>query len=181
MSRLSNLQDAMRTRQLVRFSRAFQNKWVEGYVLDVGLEFFLLARVSDGIWFDGFACFRIAHVRDLKPAPYTLFVESALRKRRERKPKKPRVSLASLQELLISAGRAFPLVTIHREKIIPDSCGIGRVLGVNRGCVSLLGITPSATWDQVPESFRLSEITRVSFGGDYENALHLVGGEPCAS
>jgi len=69
-------------------------------------------------------------------------------------------------------------VTVHREAIDPDVCWIGRILGVERGRVSVLEITPDATWEEKPESFGLSEITRVSFGGDYETALHLVGGDP---
>jgi hypothetical protein len=44
--------------------------------------------------------------------------------------------------------------------------------------VSLLKIDPDATWDTTPTEYRLREITRVGFGADYENALHLVGGEP---
>jgi hypothetical protein len=33
-------------------------------------------------------------------------------------------------------------------------------------------------WDDSPEEYRVSEITCVNFGGDYEKALYLVGGEP---
>jgi hypothetical protein len=44
--------------------------------------------------------------------------------------------------------------------------------------VSLLEITPSAEWEPRPTQYRLSEITRVNFGGDYEGALYMVGGEP---
>jgi hypothetical protein len=88
--------------------------------------------------------------------------------------------LDSVQNLLLSAGRSFPLVTIHREQIEPDACWIGRVKGIKRGRVSLLEINPDARWDAHPTAYRLSEITRVNFGGDYENALHLVGGEPVA-
>ncbi len=80
--------------------------------------------------------------------------------------------------MLLSAGRSFPLVTVHREAIDPEVCWIGRILGVERSRVSLLEITPDATWEEKPECFRLSEITRVNFGGDYETALHLVGGDP---
>ena len=69
-------------------------------------------------------------------------------------------------------------MTIHTEKGDPDICWIGRILNVNRGCVSLLEINPDATWDKRPTKHRLNEITRVNFGGDYEDALHLVGGEP---
>jgi hypothetical protein len=64
---------------------------------------------------------------------YAPFAEAALKKRGERRPKKPRVSVASIEDLLLSAGQAFPLVTLHREQVDPDVCWIGRVQGVNRG------------------------------------------------
>ena len=168
----------MRKRLLVRFDRRFEDSSVRGYVLDVGPKFFLLALVSDRIWFDGFECFRVGDVRRLRPDPHARFAESALRKRRDRLPPKPRVSVRSIEELLVSASRLFPLVTVHREAVDPDVCWIGRILGVERSRVSLLEITPDATWEEKPKSFRLSEITRVNFGGDYESALHLVGGDP---
>jgi hypothetical protein len=168
----------MRKRQFVRFDCRFEDSPVRGYVLDVGPEFFLLASVSDRIWFDGFECFRIGDVRGFEPDPRVRFAESALRKRGERLPRKPRVSVRSIEELLVSAGREFPLVTVHREGVDQEACWIGRVLAVGHGSVSLIEITPDATWEAKSESYRLSEITRVSFGADYEAALFLVGGEP---
>ena len=168
----------MRRRTFVRFESRFEHSPVRGYVFDVGPKFFLVAVVSDRIWFDGFECFRVGDVRDVRPDPYRAFAESALRKRGERVPKRPRVSVASIEELLLSASREFPLVTIQREQADPDVCWIGRILSVERDRVSLLEITPDATWDKKPESYRLSEITRVSFGAGYETALHLVGGDP---
>jgi hypothetical protein len=179
-ARLSQLKDALQARRFVRFSQRFEDWPIRGYVLDIGPRFFLMAVVSDRIWFDGFECFRITDVSEVKKDPYTNFVESALRKRRERVPKKPRVSVASIEALLLSAGRAFPLVTIHREQVDPDVCWIGRILGVERNRVSLLEINPDAKWEDKPNAYRLNEITRVNFGGDYENALHLVGGGPAA-
>lgn len=107
----------IRDRRVVRLSRRFENFPVRGYVLDVGPRFFMLALVSDRIWFDGFECFRIADVNTVKPDPYATFVEAALKERGEIKPKKPRVSLETIEKLLLSANRAFPLVTIHREKV----------------------------------------------------------------
>ena len=49
---------------------------------------------------------------------------------------------------------------------------------MQRGRLSLLEINPDATWDTLPTTCRVSEITRVDFGGDYEGALDLVGGKP---
>jgi len=163
---------------LARLSRRFEDSKIRGYILDIGPTFFLLALVSDRIRFDGFECFRVSDVLDVKQDPYAAFAEAALEKRGQPKPKKPEVSVDDVEALLLSAGRIFPLVTIHREQVDPDICWIGRVLGVNRGRVSLLEINPDATWDSSPNEYPLREITRVNFGGDYETALHLVGGDP---
>jgi hypothetical protein len=66
----------------------------------------------------------------------------------------------------------------YRERVDPGGCWIGRVQGIDRGRLSLLEIGPDAKWEDSPEEYRVAEITRVNFGGDYENALHLVGGDP---
>jgi hypothetical protein len=180
-TRLSQLKDALQTKQYIRFSHRFEESPIRGYVLDIGPKFFLMTLVSDRIWFNGFECSRVRDVSKMKKDPYTDFVESALRKRRERLPRKPRVSVASIAELLLTAGRAFPLVTIHREQVDPDVCWIGRILGVEGGRVSLLEINPDAKWEDKPTTYELSEITRVNFGCDYENALHLVAGDSPAA
>ena len=55
---------------------------------------------------------------------------------------------------------------------------MGRIVSVTAGRSSLLEIEPGAIWEQVPTQCSLKQITRVDFGGGYEDALHLVGGEP---
>jgi hypothetical protein len=42
----------------------------------------------------------------------------------------------------------------------------------------MLEIDPHAQWDPDPSAHKISEITRVNFGGGYEDALALVGGAP---
>ncbi len=168
----------MRRRRLVRFCRRFEEHTVRGYVLNVGPEFFVLALVSDRIWFDGFECFRISDVSKLRLDPHQRFVEQALKKRGEKRPRKPRISLKTIQDLVLTAGRAFPLVAIHREEIDPDVCWIGRVLEVTPELVRILEVDPDAVWETTPEEYLLKEMTRVNFGGDYEDALYLVAGEP---
>jgi hypothetical protein len=173
----SKLKTALQDKLLVKFTRPFEEGWVQGYVLDIGSRFFLMAIVDDGIWFNGFQCFRLSDVRGLEvPYEYAAFAEAALKKRGERLPKKPHVSMASLEDLLLSAGRAFGLVSIHREHVDPNWIDIGRVVGVAEGRVELLPIEPGAIWDDEPNVYRLNEITRVDFGGEYENALQLIGG-----
>jgi hypothetical protein len=70
------------------------------------------------------------------------------------------------------------LITIHLEETKPDVCYIGRIIDLNSEQLTLLEIDPDAEWDYKPEVFSLREITQVNFGGGYEDALYLVGGEP---
>jgi len=174
----ARLLEAMQGKRLVRVRRRFESSHVRGYVMDVGPKFFLLCLVSDRLRFDGFECFRIADVKGLKHDPYADFAEAAMKLRDQRKPRKPKVSLQGKDEMLRTAGQAFPLVAIHREKVDPDVCHIGKVVAVKAKRVHLLLIGPDAQWDERSTDFSLREITRVNFGGDYEDALHLVGGSP---
>lgn len=177
-SRSSQFATALRNKLLVKFTRPFETGSVTGYVLDVGPRFFIIALVDENIRLNGFQCFRLSDVRGLQvPPKYGAFYLAALRKRGQRRPEKPAVDVSSLETLLLSAGRAFPLVTIHRESVDPDVCHIGRVMGIHKGWLSLFEIDPGAVWDEEPSRHRLREITRVDFGGGYEEALHLVGGD----
>lgn len=181
-AKATKLAAALRDKTLVKFTRPFEEGSVSGYVLDIGPRWFLLALVGDGIRFNGFQCFRRADVHALQvPHPYATFIEAALKKRGERLPRKPRVSVASIEQLLLSANRAFPLVTIHREKAHVDGpCEIGRIVRVTGGRVTILEIKPDASWEDKAYQYRVREITRVDFGGEYEDALYLVGGRPAA-
>lgn len=170
----------MRERTLVRFSKRYDKSKTSGYVLAVSPEYFLLQLVDDTIRFNGFECFRINSVAELKADPYSSFVETALRKRKQKKPKTPRINLQSLSKILESGAKAFPIVTIHTERIDPDVCYIGRIQGIDKTNLSLLEIWPGAVWGTQPTQYKLRDITRVGFGGGYEDALFIVGGEPKA-
>lgn len=155
-ARSTKLAAALRDKTLVKFTRPFEEGSVNGYVLDIGPRWFLLALVGHGIRFDGYQCLRLSDVRDLEiPHPYVAFAEAALKKRGQRMPKKPGVALASIEELLLSVNRSFPLVTIYREKVDPDICEIGRVIGVKDNQISLLEINPDAIWDAEPKLYPL--------------------------
>jgi hypothetical protein len=177
MRKKSQLAFARRKKLLVRFASALDRGTVNGYVLDIGPKFFLIALVSDGLRPNGYQCYRLADIRQLRvPDKFARFHEAVLKKRGIRFPKKPWVDVNSIEKLLQTANRAFPLITIHREKVDAGACWIGRVVDLGRGRVTLLEIGPDASWDDELETYRLSEITRVDFGGDYENALQLIGG-----
>jgi hypothetical protein len=163
----------------VKFTRPFEQGSTSGYVVKIGAEFFLLAVFGDGLRFNGFSCLRYRDVRHLEvPDKHVAFIEAALRKRGVQVLKGPNLDITSIESILVTANCAFPLITIFRERINPDICHIGRVVGLEKGRVSLLEIDCDASWDDEPEIYATKDITRIDFGGDYEDALHLVGGTP---
>jgi len=177
--RSKQLAESLRNKAVIRFGNPYEAGFIHGYVLDIGPRFFLLGLIDDNMKFNGFECLLISDVYRLKvPDPYEEFVVAALHKLGQSIDTKPDIDLSSLPALLKSANLLFPLVTIHRQRVKPDECVIGKVLDVSESNLLLHTIGPGAAWDKKPSKFRLSDITRVDFGGGYEEALHLVGGNP---
>jgi hypothetical protein len=106
----SQLKLALRDKLLVRFARPFEPGTVNGYILDIGPQFFLVALVGDGLRLNGFQCFRISDVRRLRvPDKYARFHEAVLRKRGEQIPKKPAVVVSSLAETAPDSQPCLPI------------------------------------------------------------------------
>jgi hypothetical protein len=174
----SKLVEALKSRAFVKVTFRHERWPYLCCVLDVGPRWVLLALLEDSGRFNGFECLRVEDVRGVSVDPSAAFHEVLLSKRGERRPKKPRVSLRSISALLSSAGRAFPLVTIHTERNHPNECYVGRVQSANAVWLKLLHISPEAKWERNPTSYRVGQITRIQFGDGYSAALHLVGGDP---
>lgn len=153
--------------------------WAHGYVEVIGKHWFALNLVDDGVRFNGFNCFRIADVsKVVVPDPHADFLASALKKRGEKRPRFKALDLSSLASLIRAAAKKFPLLTVHLEVEQADVCYIGRVVEVGDDHVILRDVAPDGKWRTKPDSYALSDITRVDFGGAYEQALYLVAGEP---
>lgn len=169
------LLEAHASRTLVRLERSVGQGHVNGYVCAVSTRLVLLQVVSSEIHYDGFAIYRLSDLtRVHSPAPHHEFIETALKLRKLRKGRAPRLDITSLKTVLATVHPAFPLVTMHREADDPDVAHIGLVTQVTARSVDLLEITPDAHWETKLDRYALSEITRVDLGGAYEEALHLV-------
>jgi hypothetical protein len=119
---------------------------------------------------NGYSIFRNSDVEGWRPIPKEDFLARAtvLHKLRPRKPAE--VGIDSVRQALSSAGKAFPLVTIHTERVRRDVCYIGRVLRTSQRALTLLSISPRADYDE-EESYLLKNITLIEFGGTYERLL----------
>jgi len=172
------LNAAMSERRLVRLTTRYDAWALCGYVVALGPGFVMILVVSDKVRLDGFECFRRPDIITVEADPYAVFHEKALAQRGEIIPDLPPVSLASIEDLLETAGRTFPMITIHCEDIDAEICHIGHVAEVSGGLLVMREVTPAAEWETEVEHHPTASITRVGFGADYEDALWAVAGHP---
>jgi len=147
---------------------------ITGFIVGVSQDFLLIHYRSDAIILDGYTVVRIQDVTLVDDKPkYGEFYTKAL-KLRGYKPKAPSgIRLDSIASILESTNEHYSLVTIHREGLSND-CTIGRVEKLTDKTVILEWLTPDAQWEGYSPRYRLTSITKIDFGGLYEDALALV-------
>ena len=151
--------------------RPFHNHLLTGFVLGWNAKLTLIQIVEDQQFrLNGYAIFRNSDVKRWRPVSKELFLARAARIHKLR-PERPRAAtLASLKDVISSAGSVFPLLTIHREYIKRGVCDVGKLVRVSQRVMTILSITPQAEWEE-EESYLLKDITLLEFGGAYEKLL----------
>lgn len=75
-----------------------------------------------------------------------------------------------MKEAVCTAGEAFPLITIHRERMDRSVCFVGRLRRTTQRAVTILEISPQAAWE-TESRYPINDITLLEFGGAYETLL----------
>ena len=151
---------------------------LSGIVIGYSQDLVLLHILDDNIRLNGYSVVLSKNISgiDLRPK-YKTFYGAALARRRL-KPGAPRgVIISDLAELIPMVAKNFPLLTIHRERTSPNTCDIGQFHSLTVHSLTLQPISPNAEWEKKLFRCRLSSITKVDFGGEYEEALSLVSGQ----
>jgi hypothetical protein len=153
---------------------------VEGFVVGQSPDWVLFARLSARIEIDGWIAIRRADIQSVALYPTEdCFEIKALKARGQWPPAEPaQAGLDSVAQLLADASATTPLVGIFREFERPNACWIGAVHKTTAVTTSLLEVNVAGGWARKPRHFDLDDITRLDFGGGYEEALHLVAGAP---
>ncbi len=88
------------------------------------------------------------------------------------KPIHPNISIATLEESIKSADKAFPVITIEKELVIGDACWIGTLAGITAKTITINKLNTCAEWAG-KRKFNLKDITCLQFGDGYATALAL--------
>lgn len=161
--------------QMVRVKReAYDEEGNTGYIVATGRTYFVMELVTQAARFDGMACMRYTDVTSVSPEAHTRYLERALEARGAARATQAPVDLSSLQAIIESAARAFPVITLHvPSEDIRYECFIGKVIDMGAEAVDFAHITRDAEWEEWLREIPYTEIMRVDFGGDYEEALFL--------
>ena len=144
---------------------------LSGFVLDVSDELTLIHYMSDGFHLDGYYVILNSHVTgcDIFDDPHC-FQHRALRLKNVR-PRKPRgIDISNWTTAFESASKHFPLLAVHQDASDPDTCLVGRIASMDANSITLFYITPNAKWERKTQ-FLIADVTRLDFGGGYEDAL----------
>ena len=145
-----------------------------GFVVGLAHSLVLVHQVDDRAFLDGYTALPVAEIFDAWTVDARATItERALRLAGENPQPLPELDLTSIRTVLEYANANFPLVTVHVERDVPDVCFIGRVERFGDDDFTLATITPAARWHD-EETFAYSAVTRVGFGGRYEDALARV-------
>ena len=165
---------------LVRLSRSIRHTDpIDGFVVGTGHSWLLLAALDDNIYLNGYIALRIADISKIavRGGPGT-FVGRALAARGIWPPVGAEVDLDGTAGLVQSAARLARLVTVHVEKEDPGVCFIGRPMRISTRFIRLLEVGTEAEWEDRGRKWLISDVTRIDFGGGYEQALALIASAP---
>jgi hypothetical protein len=167
---------AVRNLALVRVERSCEPRPLPGYAVGLGEWLLLHVLNYDSMVLNGYSAVKVSDVRKVTRLAdeYEGFMVKALRARKVRPKAQPRVSLQTTRHLLETSAQYFPLITIHEEKRDSEVCWIGRPAGFPGASVEMREVSPAGRWHMRPSRYQLRSITKIDFGGAYEDALARV-------
>lgn len=176
----SALQRSVRNRALVQVIRRQleeDGEHLVGVPVAVGTEWLVISRLGDAILLDGFDALRLSDITDVKhDFQRRSFYVRGLKHKRAALAALPALDLNSGRDLLRSAQRCYSLLVISREIENPGVAEIGRIIRASSHSYAMRLLTPNAKWVSEGVSYRTGEITRIGFGGEYEETLAAVAG-----
>jgi hypothetical protein len=151
---------------------------VEGFVVGIGHQWVVLQRLSDRVAFDGWQLLRLKDIQAVSTDPESdCFEVKVLKARSLWPPTAPDLDLDDVVNAF-NTPEGFVMVSVFDEFNRPDACWIGAVMSVDESKLELLEVNTRGDWARKPRTFDLADVTRLDFGGGYEQALSLVAGPP---
>jgi hypothetical protein len=131
--------------------------------------------INDAYALDGYVVVRQADITTQEESfVKRALVEDALRLKGQAPRGPGSLDLSSVRALMESAQCLYPALVINRESIRPGECEVGTVRMASEGSYVLRWLNAAAEWENDDRPFPFRDVTRIQFGGEYEQTLALV-------
>lgn len=171
----SKLEIARLKQHYVRIERRKDMEDINGYVLDVGAKWALIAILTEGREPNGYELVRLKHIKRVKHVKQRDVVERRILEARGHWPLATiDVNLDNTGEMLRQLTDIQPVLSFHTEEKWPDMMWVGKLCQRTSKRTWYHALNPQAEWLPELESFRNRRLTRVSIGTEYVAGLLLV-------
>lgn len=152
---------------------------VDGIVIALGRHWTVIAKLVD-YFQDGWEVIRVRDISEIRqPSGEQLAFMNRVLAAKERLTVPPEnLSLPSdlhWRDELLHVLSTEELAGVHEERRHADSVRIGLYTGTNRKELGLRQISPAGQWDENETLIKLSQTTRITIGGRYQDALKQYG------
>jgi hypothetical protein len=133
---------------------------------------------TDMFRLNGYSVIRLDDVKDYRTFDKSQYWQNRAVRRFHLNPVTPAgVLLNSLPELLQSIAKRHPLITFECERTKPNICYIGTLLSMTETTCTIDDLNSNAEWTG-PRRLKFADITRISFGDGYSEALAATAPKP---
>jgi hypothetical protein len=165
-----DLLSLMESRELVNVRGPAEYYDTIGYVAGVGSHWWLIQIVDSHGAADGFRAIRLGTVETVEPVEEVSSFLPRLLEARPLAADVPDVGLGNARQVLQATRSPAALIYLVTDDMEPGAFWIGQIADLDDAGVLLEKVSPVGTWAG-SEHFRYEAITRIGFGGSYEDAL----------
>ncbi len=177
--KLPDIDEIIDKKWIVEFNRKPLDKQsLFGFILACNDDFTLIQEFDRSLFItDGYRVFRNNSVKGYKVYNDKNYFLNEVIYFKKIKPKPlTGISIENWTEILQTANKKFRLLVIEREKVNNKICNIGKLETVKKKSFTLKEIDADAVWIE-SFKYKFDDLTKVGFGGHYENTLSLVAGK----
>jgi hypothetical protein len=146
-----------------------------GVVVGLFEEWVVLAELREGVLRDGYVAFRTSSIK--RARVFDTFV-GFVQDNNQWPPRSPFLTadLSGPEQLIRAALDAADVISLYREDKYPEQLLIGIPVRWSKKHLWLFTINEHGQWEAFLDRFRLRDITRIGFGGVYEQAVSTTAG-----
>jgi len=155
-------------------STSSEGRTLGGYVLKLSPRLVLIHTINNQLKLDGMSVIPIEDISRIVPDPDDGLINIITQVRGQVAGGRSLPPIQNLGQMLESFAKSRELVAVHFGRVDPEVCFVGLVVKVGKEQFRFRKVDSEGRWYVRESVYRIANLTRVSFGDHYLEALELV-------